>query len=227
MKPIGNKMLASIALALVGALSLSATSLSEYVNKSKCDQVINKQLYEICYSYDYKGAVAGWVKLYGDLVKQDNVKKRPKFYTEDDIPKEYRVKPSDYNGIGNTWNRGHIIVADRDFSYSQKAVLKTYTMANIVPQSAMVNQKTWIKVEKYGRVLAERLGYINSITIIKYGKNPERIKGGGAIPKEYYRIYYNNDKNFEKCFKYENTLNVDWQNDKLRNHEIDCSSIKR
>lgn len=220
------KFLAGIAFTLVGALSLNATSLSEFVDKSKCDQIIDKQLYQICFSYKYKGAVAGWVKLYGDLVKQDNEKERPRFYTEDSLPKEYRVKPSDYNGIGNTWNRGHIIVADRDFSYSYKSVLKTYTMANIVPQSAMVNQKTWIKVEKYGRVLAQKLGYINSITLIKYGSNPERIKGGGAIPTEFYRIYYNNDKNFEKCFKYTNDVDVDWRSDKLRNHEIRCSSIK-
>lgn len=226
MRLIKKRFFLGLVLALGSLTMLNATSLSEFVDKSKCDQIIDKQLYQICYSYKYKGAIAGWVKLYGDLVKQDNVKKRPKFYTEDSLPKEYRVKPSDYNGIGNTWNRGHIIVADRDFSYSQKAVLKTYTMANIVPQSAMVNQKTWIKAEKYGRVVAQKLGYLNSITIIKYGNNPERIKGGGAIPKEYYRIYYNDDKNFKKCFKYENTLDVDWKADKLRNHEIDCSSIR-
>jgi DNA/RNA endonuclease G (NUC1) len=66
---------------------------------------------------------------------------------------KYRVKPSDYNGFGKEWNRGHFIVADADFDYDEKALAKAYTMANIVPQSATVNQKTWIKVEKYSGTL--------------------------------------------------------------------------
>ena len=51
-------------------------------------------------------------------------------------------------------NRGHFIVAHADFAYDDNALSKTYTMANIIPQSAKtVNQKTWVKVEKYGRLL--------------------------------------------------------------------------
>ncbi len=44
-------------------------------------------------------------------------------------------------------------------------------MANIIPQAANVNQKTWTKVERYGRTLAQKLGYINSISIALY-ENP-------------------------------------------------------
>ena len=47
-----------------------------------------------------------------------------------------------------------------------------------------------------------------------------------VIPTKLYRIYYNNEANFEKCFEYENILNVDYKNDRLENHEIECNSIK-
>ena len=139
---------------------------------------------------------------------------------------KYRVKPSDYNGYGKDWNRGHFIVADADFDYDEKALVKAYTMANIVPQSALVNQKTWVKVEKYGRVLAKQLGYINSISIAKYDNPNHKIANDIVIPSKLYRIYYNNEANFEKCFAYDNVLDVDYKNDRLKDHEIDCKSIK-
>jgi len=206
-------------------ISIFAAQLSDYIDTKQCDQIVDKQLYKICYSYKYKGALSGWVTLHGDKVNSVNIKKRQRFYSEKTIPVKYRSKYKDYTGYGKKWNRGHFVVADADFDYSKKALRKAYTMANIIPQSAKVNQKTWIKVEKYGRLLASKLGYINSISIAKYnGSNT--IKNGVAIPTDLYRIYYNNDVGFEKCFHYKNVLNVDYKHDKLKQHVIDCKSIK-
>lgn len=202
-----------------------AVSLDDFIDKSKCDQVIDKQLYEICYSYKHKGALAGWVTLHGDKVNSGNIKKRPRFYNEKNIPMKYRTKYKDYTGYGKDWNRGHFIVADADFDYDQKALNKAYTMANIQPQSAKVNQKTWLKVEEYGRLLATKLGYINSISIADYRGAKNTIGNGIVIPTGFYRIYYNNDAKFEKCFYYENVLDIDVKNDKLKNHLVDCSEI--
>ncbi|WP_421716925.1 DNA/RNA non-specific endonuclease [Arcobacter arenosus] len=127
---------------LIYVSTIYATELSDYVDKSKCDQIINKQLYQICYSYKYKGALSGWVKLYGNLVGKNDIKKRLRFYNEKTIPMKYRTKYKDYTGFGKDWNRGHFIVADADFDYNQKILNKAYTMANIIPQAANVNQKT-------------------------------------------------------------------------------------
>ncbi|MDX1808954.1 MAG: DNA/RNA non-specific endonuclease [Sulfurospirillaceae bacterium] len=207
-------------------LSLYATNLSDFVNTSKCDQIIDKQLYHICYSYKYKGALSGWVRLDGSLVNKNNIKRRMKFYSEKTIPVQYRSKSKDYRGYGKDWNRGHFIVSDADFDYDHKALRKAYTMANIVPQSAMVNQKTWIKVERYGRALAQKLGYINSISIAKYDNPNHTIRNHVVIPSTLYRIYYNNKAHFEKCFKYDNVLNVDYRHDKLKDHVVDCYRIK-
>ena len=210
----------------VMATELKDTELKDYVDVKNCDQVIDKQLYQICYSYKNKGPLSGWLTLKGVANEDNDIKDREKFYNEDTIPMKYRVKPADYNGYGKDWNRGHFIVADADFDYDEKALVKAYTMANIVPQSALVNQKTWVKVEKYGRVLAKQLGYINSISIAKYDEPNHKIANDIVIPTKLYRIYYNNEANFEKCFEYENVLNVDYKNDRLKNHEIACTKLK-
>jgi endonuclease G len=200
-------------------------TIDDYIDKSKCSRIIDKQLYQICYSYKYKGALSGWVKLDGDFVGKGNIKKRPRFYNEKTIPMKYRTKYKDYTGYGKDWNRGHFIVADADFDYDEKALNKAYTMANIIPQAANVNQKTWIKVERYGRALAQKLGYINSISIAKYENISNKIGNDIVIPTKLYRIYYNNEATFEKCFEYNNVLGVDYKNDKLEDHEILCESL--
>ncbi len=41
-------------------------------------------------------------------------------------------------------------------------------MANIIPQGALVNQKNLTKVKKYGRMLVQKLGYVTSISNVKY-----------------------------------------------------------
>lgn len=60
---------------LIYVSTIYATELSDYVDKSKCDQIVDKQLYKICYSYKYKGALSGWVKLDGNLVGKGDIKK--------------------------------------------------------------------------------------------------------------------------------------------------------
>jgi len=212
-------------LALVG--SLFATEISDFIDKKQCDKIIDKQLYNICYSYKYKGALSGWVTLYGDKVNTKNIKKRPRFYSEKNIPMKYRTKHKDYTGYGRKWNRGHFIVADADFDYDKKALSKSYTMANIQPQSAKMNQRTWIKVERYGRLLAVKLGYINSISLAEYKNTNKTIGNNIVIPTGFYRIYYNNESNFEKCFYYENILDIDVKKDKLKDHQINCDDIRK
>lgn len=211
---------------ILSFISLNAVDISDYLDKSKCDQIIDKELYKICYSYKFKGALSGWTRLDGNLVGKKDIKDRPRFYNEKLIPIKYRTKYSDYTGSADEWNRGHFIVADADFDYDEKDLLKTYSMANIIPQSALVNQKTWIKVERYGRMLAKKLGYINSISIAKYENFNQKIGNNIVIPSKLYRIYYNNDEKFEKCFEYENKLEIDTKNDKLKKHEFICSRLK-
>lgn len=217
-----NKLILWVLIATVAL----ATSIEDFVDKSKCDQIIDKQIYTVCYSYKYKGALAGWTTLYGDKVNAVNIKKRPRFYNEKTIPMKYRTKYRDYTGYGKKWNRGHFIVADADIDYNKKALSKGYSMCQIQPQSFKLNQRTWTKVEKYGRLLATKIGYVNSISIADYKGANKTIGNNIVIPTGFYRIYYNDKANFKKCFYYKNTLDIDVEDDKLKNHQINCDYIR-
>lgn len=96
----------------------------------------------------------------------------------------------------------------------------------ILEQSAKVNQKTWTKVERLGRMLAQKYNYIHSISIAKYEVLSNKIGNDIVIPTRLYRIYYNNEESVEMCFAYDNILDVEWQSDRLKDHEIDCATIR-
>jgi len=214
-----------ILLLLSFSVLLFATNVSDFISKHQCNQIIDKEIYTVCYSYKYKGALGGWTTLDGDKVNAVNIKKRPRFYENKTIPKKYRTKYSDYTGMGRTWNRGHFIIADADADYSKKSLHLVYDMSQIQPQASKVNQKAWLKVEKYGRMLATKLGYVHSVTVANYRGATKKLKNNIIIPVGFYRIYFNDEANFKKCFYYKNDPFVDWKNDKLKEHLVDCSKI--
>jgi endonuclease G len=200
--------------------SLSATTISDFINLNRCDQIIDKQVYKICYSYKYKGALIVWYELDGNLVHKNNIKKRPSFYSEKNIPIKYRSKSSDYTRTG--FDRGHL-ANDASFDYDKKAQRKTYSMANIVPQYPKLNRRTWIKSEKYERKIAAKLGSVTVINIVNYSKLTQQIgKNKISVPNTFYKVIFNDKADFRKCFKYENIKDIDIKKDKLRDHLIDC-----
>jgi endonuclease G len=203
---------------------LFATNIFASFNTNQCDQIINKKVFTVCYSYKYKGALAVWYVLDSNLVNKINIKKRPRFYSEKTIPLKYRSKQSDYKYSG--YDRGHL-ANDADFDYSIKSLRKTYSMANIVPQTPNVNRRTWIKAEKYERLIARKLGEVKVLNIIKYASNPKRIgKNKIAVPIGFYKEIYNENRNFKKCFYYRNNDNINVKIDKLKYHLINCRNIK-
>jgi endonuclease G len=212
-----NKSLLTI---ILFSISLCATDISNYVDLKKCDQVIDKQVYKICYSYKYKGALAVWYELDGKLVNKNNIKKRPSFYSEKNIPMQYRSKSSDFTRTG--FDRGHL-ASDTSFDYDKKAQAKTYTMANVVPQYPKLNRYTWIKAEKYERYVATKLGKVMVVNLVDYSNATKQIgKNKITVPTRFYKIIFNDHTQFKKCFKYDNIENVDTKSDDLKDHLIDC-----
>ena len=200
-------------------IGLNATDISNFINLNTCDQIIDKQVFKICYSYKYKGALAVWYELDGNLVNKNNIKNRPDFYNEKNIPIQYRAKSQDY--INSGFDRGHL-APDANFDYDLKTQVKTYSMANIVPQYPTLNRKAWIKAEKYERLIASKLKTITVINLIDYSKSTQQIGNNKlSVPNTFYKIIFNDEKNFKKCFKYEN-IEIDPGTDKLRNHQITC-----
>ena len=97
-------------------------------------------------------------------------------------------------------------------------------MANIVPQEPDVNRHTWVKAEKYERTVAKKLGYVNVLNIITYSNTPQRIgKHQIAVPADFIKVVYNDDKNFKRCFSYHNSKPD--ANDNIKDHEVSCSMM--
>ena len=203
--------------------NLFATDLTDFINKKNCDQIIDKQVFTICYDYRIKGAKYVAYTLDGNKVNAVNIKKRSSFYTEKNLKKEYRSHTKDYTHTG--YDRGHL-ANDASFDYDKKTVRKTYTMANIIPQAPVVNRKTWIKAEKLERKVAVSLGTVNVLNGVIYSSNPKRIgKNRVAVPDAFWKMIYNDSKNYKKCFYYENDLSAKAKGDKLKSHLVDCSVL--
>ncbi len=208
---------------LVLCNTLFAININQFINNIECNQTVDKEFFQICYDYNLKAAKAVGYTLYGDLVNENNIDKRPSFKVERAIERQYRASTSDYTGSG--YDRGHL-ACDAAFDWSQESLEATYSLANITPQARKVNRYTWTKVERYARYVAVQLGSLNVINVVKYSKNPKRIgKHKIAVPEGYYKVLYNKDQNFTKCFYYKNDNNITTSEDKLKNHLVDCNIV--
>jgi len=209
---------------LAFAGSAYATEIHDFINKQNCDQVLDKGFYKICYDYKAKGAKFVGYTLDGSKVNAGNIKKRPRFYPDKNIPKQYRTISSDYTKNEFHADRGHL-APDASFDWSPQSLKSVYSMANIIPQYKWVNRKTWVKTEKYERQVAHKLGSVTVINGVVYGDYSKRMrKSRIAYPKAYWKMLYDNN-GFERCFYYENDSHVKYKGDKLRDHVIDCRKI--
>lgn len=198
-------------------------NLRAIINNQNCSQIIHKSLYDTCYDYRLKSPLIVAYRINGDDLRGGNIKKRPSFYEERSIPRQYRASPYDFSHTG--YDRGHCR-SHASSSWSRESIYETYSMANIVPQAATVNRKTWIKAEKYSRLVARKIGYVNVIEIMDFGGFPKRIgRNHIAVADGFYKILYNQDDDFKKCFYYKNNLRAKAKGDKLKHHVIDCGKI--
>jgi endonuclease G len=201
-----------------------AINKDDFINQENCDQIIKKEFLNICYDYKYKATKAVSYTLYGNLVNENNIEKRLSFRVEKSVEPQYRASTTDY--IKSGYDRGHL-ACDAAFDWDKEALQDTYYLSNIIPQARRVNRYTWTKVERYARFVAVKLGNVQVINVVKYQKNPKRIgKNGIAVSEGFYKILYNHDKKYKRCFYYENSNDIDVSIDRLRNHEVECSEIK-
>jgi len=206
-------------------LASKATEMKDFINHRNCDIILDKGYYKICYDYKMKGArFVGYI-LDGSKVNSVNIKKRPRFYPDKEIPSQYRTTSKDYTHNEFHADRGHL-APDASFDYSQRALKSIYSMANIIPQYKTINRRTWIKAEKYERLVATKLGKVTVINGVIYGSHPKRMrKSGIAYPQAYWKMLYDN-KGLERCFYYKNEPIKTSKGDKLRSHLIDCKSLR-
>jgi endonuclease G len=194
-----------------------------FINETNCNQIINNEFITICYDYKLKASKSVAYSLYGDLMNDPNIEKRPSFYKEKALDKKYQISTTDYTNSG--YDRGHL-APDAAFDWSQESLDAVYTLANIIPQAPQVNRNMWSKVEKYSRDKAVELGTLNVINVIKYGQRSRRMgKNKMAISKGYYKVLYNNSEKYEECFYYDNKLGVSSTNDTVVKHKVSCADV--
>ena len=180
-----------------------------------CDKVIKYPTYSICYDYSLRAATAVWYTLSYKDVNRVNIKKRPSFHVEQQVPSSSRARPKDYSHSG--FDRGHM-APDASFDYNMEVLNTVYSMANIVPQYPAVNRHQWIKAERYERLIATVASSVKVINIIKYPKHPQRIgKHKIAVPNRFYKVLLFSDE--IRVFSYENEKKAK-HGDKLKDHLI-------
>ena len=196
---------------------------SKFFIDSACDVIIDKEFLEICYDNQLKAARGVSYTLAGDLVNEENIKDRPYFYAEESIDEAYRAYYSDYTNSG--YDRGHL-APDADFDYNNEDLRLIYTFANIIPQDPNVNRYFWIKAEYQERLVASTLGELMVINGVEFADTPDRIGSHNiAVPKGFWKILWNDDKNFRQCYYYDNFVLGDADLDSLDKHRVECNKL--
>jgi len=195
---------------------------SKFINKTECNQIIDKEFLTICYDYKLKGAKSVAYHLDGDLMK-GGIKKRPSFYKEPALDKKYQIVTTDYTNSG--YDRGHL-APDASFDWSQESLDAVYSLANIIPQAPQVNRNMWVKAEDYARDKAMELGELDVINVVKYSKNVKRIgKNKMGVSRGFYKVLYNDSEKYKECFYYINRLNASSREDTLKKHKVGCDEV--
>lgn len=212
MKKIVAGLVLCLELVFGAGSSYVKSDVGQFIDFSKCNQVIDKNIYSVCYDDVNHRAMSGWSIIEGSKLDKGNIKGRPAFY-EDEKYSTYNVED-----IQLPNHRGHTFANDNDYDYSAKTLNATYNMLNITPMHESLNIGNWRKIENKGNAIAKKVGEVISITLVEYFDTPRYdIKN---YPSSFVRIYLTDDES--ECYRASNT---DRKGDKLLDLKIDCSSL--
>jgi len=194
-----------------------------------CDRVFKKRTYLSCYSYRNKLSNMVFYKITAEQVKGNRKTGHRRFYDEKTLKRG--VKAYDYDYVRSGYDRGHVRPhASTDFSNS--ALMKTYNLINVYPQTPSLNRKIWIKAEKYERVLASRLGSIKSLNLLYFDNNKNGRKYIGKnripVPDGFFKVIYSEKEGDQKCFYFanKNYTESEIKRDRLKAHVVPCNKIR-
>ena len=155
------------------------------------DLVIDREGYALGYST--RNSQPLWVTYrLTDFEVTNRVCKRFGFFLADPTVKEHfyvGASPEDYFRTG--YDRGHMAPA-ADMHWSTNAMLESFYMANISPQTAFLNRNTWAMAEAFARECAVKEGSVFIVTgPICTNDNPKTIGiGNVVVPDAFYKVIY-------------------------------------
>ena len=160
-------------------------NLNKYTQTIKCDKVLHKTAFDICYSCKYKHPLAVTYILKGDLVQRKLSRKHLTFRPDYNLPAKCRSYSKDYSRTG--YDRGHL-APNAAFDYNRAIQKQTFLMSNIAPQKPQLNRRYWAKIEKFARLQARKYGKVEVVTGVCGNKG--YIKNKVGIPDYWYKIIY-------------------------------------
>ena len=174
----------------------SVESFKSFFTEEKCDQILI-DTFTICYDHERKSPTAVYVEVTGPTVIED-IDKRPPFFTDKRVEKEYRTTSKDYTNTG--YDRGHFGASDASHDWDKKHQKATYSMANIVPQTPFANRYKFIALEKHEREMAVKYGRLENVTIAFWNNRPKKIgKSQLQVPSAFAKLY-TDGKGYKECF---------------------------
>jgi len=153
------KKLLLITLLALYLFAFQSKYLPNYNIDIKCNKLLHKRAFDICYSCKWKTPKMVVYQVDGNLIDSKNLSRKRLYFRPDyQLPTRCRSYPKDYSKTG--YDRGHL-APNAIFDYDRKTQKETFLMSNIAPQKPKLNRKLWNKIEKFVRLQAR-----------KYGKNP-------------------------------------------------------
>lgn len=166
-------------------------------NDANCD-VILLDYFTTCYNYKRRSAVAVYTEVEGSKVESEqNIDKRPSFYTDERIEKGYEITTDDYSNTG--YDRGHFGASDASFDWDQEALVSSYKMSNIVPQTPRANRYKFVALEKLEREMAVKHGTLETVSIAFWNERPNKIgKNQMHVPSAFAKVF--TAEGYRECF---------------------------
>lgn len=130
-------------------------------------------------------------------------KRSDRFFADARLPRAQRAELADYKRSG--WSRGHMAPA-ADMP-SEQAMAQSFSLANMVPQSAINNQKAWASIENATRKYVMRAsGDVYVITGPAYLQDRGSIGAGRVrIPSHLFKLVYDENTGRSWAHWIENT----------------------
>jgi len=161
---------------------------------------IDKKVYQVCYSEQFKNPIIVSYKLYKPkyLVERGGMN----FHKEEGI-----TTATDEDFKYNYYDKGHLAPAEA-FSGSRESLLLTFSYVNCAVQHQDLNRGVWKALEKYERDYAfnDSILVINEVIFLKSKATGDysKLKTGAYIPDYFQKTIINLRTKTKRVFRFPN-----------------------
>ena len=184
----------------LSVFAFSSKFLPGYDIQTRCDKILHKTAFDICYSCKWKTPRMVVYRIDGKLADGVNLSRKHLYFRPDyRLPAKCRSYPKDYSRTG--FDRGHL-APNAAFDYSKRVQKETFLMSNIAPQKPRLNRRLWAKIERFARFQARKYETVSVITGVCGSQG--YIRNGVNVPRYWFKIIFRPRKT-PVCFLAPNT----------------------